>query len=48
MHVEVDPQMSVQRAHDIAHEVKNKVRAQIPMVYDVLVHIEPSGSKSIK
>jgi cation diffusion facilitator family transporter len=42
MHVEVDPQMSVQRAHDIAHEVKNKVRAQLPMVYDVLVHIEPA------
>jgi cation diffusion facilitator family transporter len=48
MHVEVDPQMSVQRAHNIAHEVKNKVRAQIPMVYDVLVHIEPSGSATKK
>ena len=44
MHVEVDPQMSVQRAHDIAHEVKNEVRAQLPAVYDVLVHIEPSRS----
>ena len=48
MHVEVDPQMSVQRAHNIAHEVKNKVRAQIPMVYDVLVHIEPSRSEVTK
>ena len=46
MHVEVDPQMSVQRGHQIAHEVKDKVRAQVPEVYDVLVHIEPSrGAK---
>ena len=41
MHVEVDPEMSVQRAHDIAHSVKDKVRQQIPAVRDVLVHIEP-------
>lgn len=42
MHVEVDPQMTVQRSHQIAHEVKNKVRDQIPRVHDVLVHIEPT------
>ena len=42
MHVEVDPQMTVQRSHDIAHEVKDKIRAQIPAVCDVLVHIEPA------
>jgi cation diffusion facilitator family transporter len=42
MHVEVDPQMTVKRSHEIAHEVKDKVRSQIPRVRDVLVHIEPS------
>ena len=26
MHVEVDPQMTVQRSHKIAHDVKNKIR----------------------
>jgi cation diffusion facilitator family transporter len=41
MHVEVDPQMTVVRSHEIAHEVKDKVRAEIPTVHDVLVHIEP-------
>jgi cation diffusion facilitator family transporter len=41
MHVEVDPQMTVVRSHEIAHAVKDKVRAQIPAVSDVLVHIEP-------
>jgi divalent metal cation (Fe/Co/Zn/Cd) transporter len=45
MHVEVDPRMTVQRAHEIAHHVKDKVRAAVPSVYDVLVHIEPSAVK---
>jgi divalent metal cation (Fe/Co/Zn/Cd) transporter len=42
MHVQVDPQMTVQQSHDIAHEVKNRIRSQLPRVRDVLVHIEPS------
>ena len=42
MHVEVDPQMTVQHSHDIAHDVKNKIREQIPRVRDVLIHIEPA------
>ncbi len=41
MHVEVDPQMTVQAAHAIAHRVKAEVRQELPAVYDVLVHIEP-------
>ena len=45
MHVEVDPQMTVQRAHEIAHDVKDKVRRELPAVHDVLVHIEPAGQK---
>ena len=42
MHVEVHPQMTVHRAHAIAHEVKDAIRQQVPTVRDVLVHIEPS------
>lgn len=42
MHVEVDPQMNVQHAHEIAHQVKNKICAEMPVVRDVLVHIEPA------
>jgi len=41
MHVEVDPEMIVRRSHDIAHDVKDQVRAAIPRVRDVMVHIEP-------
>jgi cation diffusion facilitator family transporter len=42
MHVEVDPKMTVERAHEIAHQVKDAVRRELPAVHDVLVHIEPS------
>lgn len=45
MHVEVDPAISVQQGHAIAHDVKDKVRAALPAVRDVLVHIEPSGQR---
>jgi cation diffusion facilitator family transporter len=41
MHVEVDPQMTVLRSHEIAHDVKDRIRDAIPAVNDVLVHIEP-------
>jgi divalent metal cation (Fe/Co/Zn/Cd) transporter len=41
MHIEVDPQMTVLRSHEIAHDVKNRVREKLPRVSDVLVHIEP-------
>lgn len=41
MHVEVNPQMTVERGHQVAHEVKDRVRTQMPKVVDVLVHIEP-------
>ena len=47
MHVEVDPEMTVLRSHEIAHQVKDAVRAQIPAVRDVLVHIEPLGISAI-
>ncbi len=46
IHVEVDPLMTVQRSHELAHEVKDKIRGQIPRVRDVLVHIEPAPPRS--
>jgi cation diffusion facilitator family transporter len=45
LHVEVDPEMTVREAHDIAHVVKDEIRRRVPTVSDVLVHIEPSGRR---
>jgi divalent metal cation (Fe/Co/Zn/Cd) transporter len=41
MHIEVDPAMTVERAHGIGHVVKDRIRDALPDVHDVLVHIEP-------
>ena len=43
MHVHVDPLMTVRDSHTLAHLVKDTIREQMPHVYDVLIHIEPSG-----
>ena len=43
MHVEVAPRMTVEKAHAISHDVKDRVRAKFPQVQDVLIHIEPAG-----
>ncbi len=51
MHIEVDPQMTVLRAHEISHLVKDSVREKLSRVHDVLVHIEPAkriGQKTEK
>ena len=43
MHVEVDPDMPVRQAHQLAHHVKDAVMEAMPNVRDVLIHIEPAG-----
>jgi cation diffusion facilitator family transporter len=45
LHLEVDPDLSVRRGHSIAEEVRNKVRADLPWVADVLIHVEPYGER---
>jgi cation diffusion facilitator family transporter len=41
LHLEVDPAMSVYESHEIATQVKAKIRSEIDWVADVLVHVEP-------
>jgi cation diffusion facilitator family transporter len=41
LHLEVDPSMSVYDSHEIATQVKEKIRAEVDWVADVLVHVEP-------
>jgi cation diffusion facilitator family transporter len=41
MHVEVDGDMSVANAHEVAHRVKDAIRTQFPRVSEVTIHIEP-------
>lgn len=42
--IEVEGSMSVREAHEISERVAEAVRARIPDVYDIMVHVEPAGS----
>ncbi len=41
LHVEVDPKLDVQRAHDLAHRVQETIQQAMPQIHGILVHIEP-------
>jgi cation diffusion facilitator family transporter len=43
MHLVIRGQVSLRDAHDIAHEVEDSIREQMPGVIDVVVHTEPEG-----
>lgn len=41
LHLEVDPAMSVRDSHELATEVRFAIRRELPLIADVLVHVEP-------
>lgn len=42
--IEVDPDLSVKKAHDIAKNVENSIKSNLHNIYDVMVHVEPLGN----
>jgi len=42
LHITVDSEISVKSGHDIAHNVKDKLKLEIPELENVLIHIEPN------
>lgn len=47
LHLEVDPEMTVSASHEIATDVRERIRRDLPWVADVLVHVEPHGLATI-
>ena len=45
LHVQVDGAISVREGHELAHRVKDAIRATNSRIADVLVHIEPAPSR---
>jgi cation diffusion facilitator family transporter len=43
LHLEVDPGVTVLVGHDIASRARDRIKAELPWVADVLVHVEPKG-----
>lgn len=41
--IELEGNLSLADAHKIAHEVEDEIKAQIPNVFDVSIHVEPEG-----
>jgi cation diffusion facilitator family transporter len=44
IHIEVDPALTVEEGHTIAHAVKDRLIGRVGAIRDVLVHIEPYDS----
>jgi cation diffusion facilitator family transporter len=45
MHIEVDPEMNVKNAHALSHKVKDTIQAGMKHIKEVVIHIEPHGSR---
>ena len=41
LHLVVDGNITVRAGHEIAHNVKDEIRAQLPEIAEILVHVEP-------
>lgn len=45
LHIHVDPEMTVARAHEVTHAVADQVRKIFPSVADVVIHTEPADGR---
>ncbi|GHV84922.1 hypothetical protein AGMMS50230_05300 [Spirochaetia bacterium] len=46
--IEVDPVLTIAEAHNIACKVEDAVKARIDGIFDIMVHVEPSGNKQVE
>ncbi len=43
-HIFFDRNVSIERAHDIADIIEEKIEGQFPAIVDIIVHVEPEAS----
>lgn len=48
LHIQVDPQLNVDRAHDIASDVARRVEDELSRPADVTVHVEPADEHHLR
>lgn len=48
LHLQVDPELSIERGHEISEEVRQNILRRHPEVVDVLVHLEPATPEHLK
>lgn len=44
VHILVDPGMSIEKAHEVADSLEEKIKGSFSAVTDIVVHIEPEGN----
>jgi cation diffusion facilitator family transporter len=42
--IEVEPDLTVREAHEIAKLVENSIKSNLKNIYDVMIHVEPRGN----
>lgn len=45
LHILVDPKMSTEKAHAVSDSVEENIKANYPLISDIVVHIEPDNEK---
>lgn len=45
LHIQIDGEVSLRRAHTLAHEVEDALRRAMPEIIDVTVHMEPDDDE---
>ena len=43
--IEVEPDLSVKEAHEIARNVEKSIKSNLKNIYDIMVHVEPLGNR---
>jgi cation diffusion facilitator family transporter len=46
LHLEVDPHLNVEQAHDLGHQVQGAIQEALPYIHSILVHVEPHRAHS--
>ena len=42
--IEVDPDLSIKDAHEVARNVEKSIKLNLKNIYDIMVHVEPLGN----
>jgi len=46
-HIQVQPEMTAERAHDLVHEIEDLIKKEMTEVVDIVIHVEPDAEHAI-
>lgn len=48
MHIMIEPDLSIEKSHELIHEIEDKIRATVKKNVDLIAHLEPYKGEIIK